>query len=893
MRSADTRTGTPSAVLRASATRIEDTEAFATLRSLAHGKTLAVPESLLVKHILQLTRQADWPVQRAAMEALLRRCASVKDDELRIATRPRGGVVLGLYTTRRARGTARPYTTLLDSIDPIRGSCDCPDFLRSSLALCKHLLAVIDSLAARPKRFAGLMVMSAARPAANSLRLIWDPVRPLTGEGDWLARVRLIGRDRNRSGAPAPPARLARWFRSEGASTFVLADPHAGQPEERAALVAELLPSLDRPSAATRGGLTLHDPALRALLRAERERLAHVTADRNVGGELKRRLRTLRRKLYPYQHEGVQRFLATGRLLLADDMGLGKTAQAIAACHALWHAGRVRRGLIIAPASLKSQWLREWRLFTDAPVEIVEGGQEQRREFYDARRAGFLIANYEQVLRDLETMNAWAPEIVVLDEAQRIKNWATRTAACVKRLRPHYRLVLTGTPMENRLEELASIFEWVDDHALEPKWRLAPLHSVYGDGSKEASGARNLDTLRTRLAPCMLRRLRRDVLKQLPPRTDTVVPVELTEEQREAHDDLSQPIARLAATAQRRPLTQPEFLRLMSLLATQRMIANGMAQTQFTQMWPRIARVTRPDAALLRSLCSPKLLELREIVDQVAVQQERKVVVFSQWRRMLTLAHWVTRPLLADHGLRAVFFTGEERLNHRTRNLVGFHDDPMTRILFATDAGGVGLNLQRAASCCVNLELPWNPAVLEQRVGRIHRLGQPLPIEVYNLVSQDCIESRIASLVSDKRALFQGLFDGGSDEIRFERSGSFLSTIERIVEASPAPDPQEANESAADAPEASEREIEAVVSAADESGDVLRGPVIPADRVPSAAPTGEVLPAAEIRRLFTQLEISQTEQGRLRIEASPDAAASLVALFEGLAGLLRVKSTEG
>ena len=130
---------------------------------------------------------------------------------------------------------------------------------------------------------------------------------------------------------------------------------------------------------------------------------------------------------------------------------------------------------------------------------------------------------------------------------------------------------------------------------------------------------------------------------------------------------------------------------------------------------------------------------------------------------------------------RPAFFTGQEGQKRRTQNLVDFHDDPACRVLFATDAGGVGLNLQRAASACINIELPWNPAVLEQRIGRIHRLGQRRPIDVYNLVSEPGIESRIADLVGSKKAFFTGLFDGTTDEVVFERSGSFLSRIERIV----------------------------------------------------------------------------------------------------------------
>ena len=212
-------------------------------------------------------------------------------------------------------------------------------------------------------------------------------------------------------------------------------------------------------------------------------------------------------------------------------------------------------------------------------------------------------------------------------------------------------------------------------------------------------------------------------------------------------------------------------------------------------------------------------MELRELIGQLALVEGRKVVVFSQWRRMLRLAHWATRDLLAREGVRAAFFTGEEGQKRRTQNLVDFHDDPACRVLFATDAGGVGLNLQRAASACINIELPWNPAVLEQRIGRIHRLGQRRPIDVYNLVSEPGIESRIADIVGSKQAFFTGLFDGTTDEVTFERSGGFLSRIERIVGPAITPAPARAEDVSASEDDGAEREIEAVVAAGDESRD--------------------------------------------------------------------------
>lgn len=831
---------------------VTETETYQTLLTRAQRRTGGVPAESIVRHVLSVTHGGDWPVQREALEAVLRRCASVQADEIQIVGRPRGGV-LGLYATRRGGSRARPYRTRLHRIEPLAGSCDCADFVRNSLGLCKHLVAVLEH--ARSKRRRGELERESA-PEPAPLR--WDPVRPLTGPGDWLARIRWAD--------GTPDRDLRRWLRPANGHGWTVAIPRT--PRLRLALVDRLLGVL-------RDGES--EPALHALLQHERARLVREIEAASTRNRLHHALRTLKQSLYHYQHQGVERFLMSGRLLLADDMGLGKTAQAIAACHALWHTGNVRRGLLIVPAALKPQWLREWQAFTDAPATLVDGTPSQRRAAFKACRRGFLLGNYEQLLRDLDMVRDWAPDIVVLDEAQRIKNWATKTALAVKRLDPPYRLVLTGTPMENRLDELASIVEWVNDLALEPKWRLAAWHTMPVDGKALIGGARNLETLRSRLDTCMVRRVRHEVLSQLPARTDTRIPVEMTAEQIDEHDALNMPIVQILGRAKRRPLTHAEFLRLMMLLTTQRIIANGLAQLRFEETWPDLSRIERPTESTLRGLASPKLVELRELITQLTLVQRRKVVVFSQWRRMLRLAHWATRDQLVREGVRAAFFTGQEGQKRRTQNIVDFHDDPACRVLFATDAGGVGLNLQRAATACVNIELPWNPAVLEQRIGRICRLGQRRPIDVYNLVSEPGIESRIADLVGSKKALFAGLFDGTSDEVTFERSGSFLSRVERII--APLISPASAHEDVSiPDDDGAEREIEAVVAAGDESRDVA---------ITTATAPEPPDRAATIPHLFAGLTVQRTASGGLVIEAPPESASALAALFSGMAQLLQ------
>jgi SNF2 family DNA or RNA helicase len=264
-----------------------------------------------------------------------------------------------------------------------------------------------------------------------------------------------------------------------------------------------------------------------------------------------------------------------------------------------------------------------------------------------------------------------------------------------------------------------------------------------------------------------VRRRRSEILAELPSRTDTTVPVEITPSQLLAHERLSPRIAELVSLAKQRTLSPAERLMLISLLTKQRVIANGMAQLEFESVWPRIAsRPPRPD--LLAQLFAPKLIEMQRIIEAFVIEQERKVVVFSQWRRMIRLVAWATRDILRDAGLRSVFFTGKESLRQRDRSIVDIHDDPWTRVLFATDCAGVGLNLQRAATVCVHVELPWNPAIFEQRVARLHRLGQTQPIDVVSLVTLGSIESRIATVVGAKQAVFDGLFDSDVDSILFE-----------------------------------------------------------------------------------------------------------------------------
>ncbi len=458
----------------------EESQVLAWLEELARRRTHELAPRDVALQALRVTLGGDRAVRRAALDALVRRIASAHREQI-TARWTSGAIAL-----RSALRGPLAYRCEVSSRSPLVASCDCPDFLRSSLGLCKHTAAVL----ARPRVLA--RSLKAASELVTTVR--WDQVRPLTGAGDWLERLRLDPRGgRVRAG-------IARLFE------LPLQERCGGS---RAAFVTEL-------SAAIARGRVAAEPAIPPLLVREREQLELEASGRELGRGVAHSLKGLRHRLYPYQREGVETFLARGRLLLADDMGLGKTVQAIGAARALWDAGQVKRGLLIVPASLKAQWRREWVAFTDVPIAVLEGNPSERASLLRATRKGFLIANYEQVVRDVEAFIAWGPDLMVLDEAQRMKNWATKTAHSIKRLLPRYRLVLTGTPFENRLDELASLMDWVDDLALEPKWRLSPLHTFPAEDGKKGGGARHLDTLRARLAPWLLRRTKQQVLAQLP-----------------------------------------------------------------------------------------------------------------------------------------------------------------------------------------------------------------------------------------------------------------------------------------------------------------------------------------------------------------------------------------
>ena len=701
-----------------------------------------------------------------------RRRVRARTEEFRVCnTDPRHPVFSNF---RVNSGSGLTYSVEIRDVRRRQFACGCVDFRINGLGTCKHIEAVLLHLQGRFKR----LLQEAAKGGSPRLDVVPDAqtgsVRLVKGEG------------------PLRPV-LREWFDEDGALC-------AGMPEEA-------LEALRRLGAEKVPELRLSQELeawLQGRRRAEeRKQLRREYEIKVQSGEWP--LHETKVPLFPYQREGMLHLAFTERALLADEMGLGKTVQAIAACALLRRLGQASRVVVVTPASLKTEWEEQIQRFTALPYQLVFGGRLKRLRAYDAAgprdgqlaasgvpvsSAGtkpddgqalappmgqapaapfFTMVNYEQMLADsLEVNQRLQPDVVVLDEAQRIKNWGTKTTQAVKRLRSRYAFVLTGTPIENRIDEIHSLMDFLEPSVLGPLFRFN--REFYDlDERGRPVGYRNLDKLHERIRPFMLRRRKADVETELPPRSDRNFFVALSAEQQDEYASHEGVVARLAAIARRRPLTQQEQDKLMRHLAMMRMVCD----TNY---------ILDPD----QRAC-PKLGELEKLLEECRDNLDVKVLVFSEWERMLELV----RGLCDQLRLGFAWHTGTVPQRRRRAEINAFKSDPNCRVFLSTDSGAAGLNLQ-AASVVINCDLPWNPAKLEQRIARAWRKHQTRSVTVVNLVSENTIEQRMLQTLSLKQALADGVLERKGDlkELKLTSGRqAFLAKLQQLVTPGTAPKP--------------------------------------------------------------------------------------------------------
>ena len=645
-----------------------------------------------------------------------------------------------VYSNYEVRsGSGLRYMVEIRDLAGRKFSCDCIDFRTNRLGTCKHVEAVLLQLQSRSKR----QFKEAQRGGSTRI-----DVQPDVDSGT----LRVVLNENK-----LLPQSLRSWFKPNGS------------PNHADAALEETLEALSQ--------LRKRLPALRISQEVvpwmeSRRRIAEARELRRIyelkvqAGEWPQQETTV--PLFPYQREGMLHLAFTERALLADEMGLGKTIQAIAASALLHRLGKARRVLVVTPASLKTEWEEQIRRFTALPLQIVFGNRRQRLGAYahgqaaELRQPFFTIVNYEQMVGDsLEVNELLQPDIVILDEAQRIKNWSTKTAQSVKRLKSRYAFVLTGTPIENRIDDLYSLMDFLQPAVLGPLFAFNREFYLL-DEKGRPEGIRNLDKLHSKIAPYMLRRRKAGVETELPKRTDKNFFVPLSTAQKRDYSSHEHEVLKLVSIAQKRPLTQQQQDKLQRELAMMRMLCDT---TYILDSKDRTC---------------PKLVELEKILDDCR-ENDAKLIVFSEWERMLELV----RNLCKQMGIGFAWHTGSVPQKRRRAEINAFKEDPLCRAFLSTDCGATGMNLQ-VASVVVNCDLPWNPAKLEQRIARAWRKHQTRPVTAINLISENSIEHRMLATLATKQTVAGSILDSPGEikeiKIRGAQQG-FLARLQQLVSA--------------------------------------------------------------------------------------------------------------
>lgn len=629
------------------------------------------------------------------------------------------------------------YRVAIRGAVPGDNFCSCPDYATNELGTCKHIEFVLAAL--EKKRGVKAAFSRGYAPAFSEIYLHND------GHRDGQRSVHF------RAGTTCPAA-----IEQAARALFEVAD-HWRLPPARFDVLERFLGLVHKSGHELRA----YDDALDFIAgcrdAGRRAALLDNCFPRGAAdGGLKRLLKV---PLYPYQAEGALFAVRAGRALIGDEMGLGKTIQAIAAAEILARHFGVAKVLVICPTSLKYQWQSEIARFSGRESRVMGGGRVQRQKDY-GRDDFCKITNYEKLQPDLDLIAAWAPDLVIVDEAQRVKNWNTIAARALKRIDSPYAVVLTGTPLENKLEELISIVQFVDQHRLGPTWKLLHNHQVKDEGGR-VTGYRDLDKIGETLAPLMIRRKKSEVLQQLPTRTDQNLLVPMTEPQMLLHQENADTVAQIVSRWRRTKfLSDKDQRRLTCCLQNMRMACNS------TYLLDQ------------QSDHGVKADELANLLDDLFAQPESKAVVFSQWTR----THDILIRRLEARGIGYVSFHGSIAAEKRPALVEQFRTDPACRVFLSTDSGATGLNLQHA-SILVNMDLPWNPALLEQRIGRIYRIGQKRPVQIVNFIAKGTIEEGMLSVLAFKRSLAAGVLDGGSGEISLggSRLNRFMKDVENVT----------------------------------------------------------------------------------------------------------------
>jgi superfamily II DNA or RNA helicase len=463
----------------------------------------------------------------------------------------------------------------------------------------------------------------------------------------------------------------------------------------------------------------------------------------------------LEAELRPYQRQGIGWLVALAEAgfggVLADDMGLGKTLQALAllVCRHGGLGGAGRPSLVVMPTSLVSTWLREAGRFAPGLRVLVLHGPDRAKRFASIPDHDVVLTTYPLLHRDHEVLFAQAWDVAILDEAQAVKNPASAVAKHIRKIDARLRMALTGTPLENNLEELWALLDWVNPGLLGTRstFREGFRKPIENDGDTAANAR-----LVVRTRPFLLRRTKEAVAADLPPRTEIVETVPLGASQSALYETI-----RVAMDARVR-----DALNARGLAASRITVLDALLKMRQAACDPALVKV--PAARKVRE--SAKRARLVEMLESL-VAEGRKVLVFSQFVEMLKLIE----ADIAGCGWQYAMLTGQTR--KRAEVIDRFQSGAVDLFLISLKAGGTGLTLT-AADTVILYDPWWNPATERQAMDRAHRIGQTKPVFVYRLIAEGTVEAAIQDLQKRKQALADALFDEG-------QSGTFEMSDDEII----------------------------------------------------------------------------------------------------------------
>lgn len=491
---------------------------------------------------------------------------------------------------------------------------------------------------------------------------------------------------------------------------------------------------------------------------------------------------------YPFQTVGISFLHDIKQGLLADEMGLGKSPQAIAAVHRLWKKGEVKKALVVCPASLKYQWKQEVSKFTEHKAIVIDGTPTQRTEqlaqFHSGDEYLFAIINYELVRNDLDAIKNIAVDVLIADEVHRIKNWASKTSKAMKELDAKYKFGLTGTPMQNKPDELWNVMDWLNPTILGNYWAFRNRYVVIGEKFGQRNvviGYKRLGELRKRVAPFMLRRMKIDVAPELPEMVFNSYRVEMTPEQRRIQDAIQEDFADLLKEIQEfnkqnrvdeqgNNLEHPKQGMMMGFFNLLMAVSNAPQVLAMSD-----AAMPRQYAQLLtKTPKSPKLDELVKIAEDQMEAGNKKIVIFTQFARMQVLA---LDRLKKMGGCEQI--NGSMKPFERQAALDNFKYNNDINFLVCTDAANYGLNMQ-FANVLINIDIPWNPATYDQRAGRVHRIGsEHSVVNIIDIITNGGIDQKIEEALYKKRELANQIVEktGEEREVMNRMTAGFLTKL--------------------------------------------------------------------------------------------------------------------